>query len=65
VFVKFTFDGMLTGGDYFLSSGIASEQKGEIVPHDRRYDSIHIQVKPDASIYGLCNLNGQIEYLEN
>jgi lipopolysaccharide transport system ATP-binding protein len=65
VFVKFAFDGMLTGGDYFLSLGVASEQKGEIVPHDRRYDSIHIQVKPESSIYGLCNLNGRIEYLKN
>lgn len=64
VYVKFAFDAMLTSGDYFLSLGIATEQKGEIVPHDRRYDSIHFQVKPFTSIYGLCNLNGQIECLE-
>ena len=31
-------------GDYFISLGIASRLGDEIIPHDRRYDSIHIQV---------------------
>jgi lipopolysaccharide transport system ATP-binding protein len=32
-------------GDYFLSLGLASRQiDGTVIPHDRRYDSIHLQV---------------------
>ncbi len=31
-------------GDYFISVGIASRDGVEVVPHDRRYDSIHMHV---------------------
>lgn len=44
-------------GDYFISIGIASRQGEEIIPHDRRYDSIHIQVRPDESFFGLVDLD--------
>jgi lipopolysaccharide transport system ATP-binding protein len=43
-------------GDYFVSVGIASYVGAELVPHDRRYDSIHLNVRPDIQFFGLCNL---------
>jgi lipopolysaccharide transport system ATP-binding protein len=43
-------------GDYFISVGIASQQHGEVVPHDRRYDSIHLTVLPTPDFFGLANL---------
>lgn len=36
-------------GDYFISLGVATSQGEEIIPHDRRYDSIHFQVRPETS----------------
>uniref|UniRef100_UPI00262FDF7C Wzt carbohydrate-binding domain-containing protein n=1 Tax=uncultured Desulfobulbus sp. TaxID=239745 RepID=UPI00262FDF7C len=46
----------LAQGDYFLSLGIATRVGEEIVPHDRRYDAIHLQVRPNASFFGLTDL---------
>ena len=43
-------------GDYFISVGVASPQHGEVVPHDRRYDSIHFTVLPTPGFFGLANL---------
>lgn len=47
----------LAPGDYFLSLGIATAQGGEIIPHDRRYDAIHLHILPDNRFFGLANLN--------
>lgn len=46
----------LASGDYFISLGIATKQGEEIIPHDRRYDAIHLRVNPTPSFFGLCNL---------
>lgn len=46
----------LARGDYFLSLGIATRQGEEIIPHDRRYDAIHLQVRSDGSFFGLIDL---------
>jgi lipopolysaccharide transport system ATP-binding protein len=46
----------LAAGDYFISLGIATRQGEEITPHDRRYDCIHLQVRPDSSFFGLTDL---------
>jgi lipopolysaccharide transport system ATP-binding protein len=45
-------------GDYFLSLGIATRDNttGDITPHDRRYDSIHLRVDTNRIFYGLCDL---------
>lgn len=50
----------LASGDYFISLGIASRQAEEIVPHDRRYDAIHIQVCPEERFFGLVDLGVQL-----
>ncbi len=55
--INVQFDCLLAAGDYFISLGVASMQAGEIVPHDRRYDSIHLQVHPTSNFFGLANLN--------
>jgi len=51
-----TFTCRLASGDYFISLGIASKHGEEVIPHDRRYDSIHLQVCPNSTFFGLADL---------
>jgi lipopolysaccharide transport system ATP-binding protein len=51
------FDCMLGEGDFFISLGLATREGEEIIPHDRRYDSIHFAVNTDSRFFGLTNLN--------
>lgn len=55
VVIKINFVCRLAPGDYFISLGIATSQGEEITPHDRRYDSIHFQVRPVTTFFGLVN----------
>lgn len=48
-------------GDYFVSLGIATRHGEEIVPHDRRYDSIHLVVAAESRFFGLTNLYMNME----
>lgn len=51
-------------GDYFLSLGIASRDgSGEAVPHDRRYDAIHLCVEPDTPFIGVTDLRARMQFL--
>lgn len=59
-FACFEFDAELAGGDYFISTGIASREGADIVPHDRRFDSIHFTVEPDPAFIGLVHLGGRL-----
>ena len=54
--VETAFTCLLAPGDYFISLGISSKHGEEVIPHDRRYDSIHLQVMPDSTFSGLVNL---------
>ena len=54
--VEATFTCRLAPGDYFISLGLATCPGGEIVPHDRRYDAIHLQVEPATKFFGLADL---------
>jgi lipopolysaccharide transport system ATP-binding protein len=47
----------LGAGDFFVSLGVATREGNEIVPHDRRYDAIHLVVSPESSSFGLANMN--------
>lgn len=58
--VKVSFACHLASGDYFISAGIASRQGEEIIPHDRRYDSIHFQVRSNQAFSGIVDLNMQM-----
>jgi lipopolysaccharide transport system ATP-binding protein len=55
------FNNNLASGDYFISLGIASRQGEDIVPHDRRYDSIHLVVAPTETVFGLIDMNLRME----
>ncbi len=57
IVVEARFTCHLAPGNYFISIGVASHHKDELVPHDRRYDAIHFQVNPDAGFFGLANLD--------
>jgi lipopolysaccharide transport system ATP-binding protein len=54
--IEAVFTCRLAPGDYFISLGIASRHSEEIIPHDRRYDSIHLQVRPSSKLFGLVDL---------
>lgn len=55
------FDCTLASGDYFVSLGVATHQGGEIVPHDRRYDAIHLQVVQEKKFFGLVDLGFEMK----
>lgn len=58
---SFTMPVNLASGDYFISVGIAScDEGGTVVPHDRRYDSIHLSVVNRVQFIGLVNLDTHI-----
>ena len=60
-FVRVTMPVSLFTGDYFISVGIASRAtNGEIIPHDRRYDSIHLQIGSISHFSGLVDLKAEI-----
>jgi lipopolysaccharide transport system ATP-binding protein len=52
----FAFTCRLGPGDYFVSLGIASRNGDDVVPHDRRYDSIHLNMIGDG-FFGLAMLD--------
>ena len=47
----------LAPGDYFVSLGLASREGADVVPHDRRYDAIHLHVSADPRFHGLVDLD--------
>lgn len=53
---RLRFKNRLATGDYFISIGLASRKGEEIIPHDRRYDSIHFVVEPTPRLLGLIDL---------
>lgn len=54
----------LAPGDYFVSLGVASVQGGDVVPLDRRYDAIHLQVLPVNGFFGLVDMGMNMEIKE-
>ena len=51
------FQSRLAPGDYFISLGIATRQGEVVVPHDRRYDAIHLHLRPATIFFGLVDLD--------
>lgn len=62
--VGLTFLVNLAPGDYFVSVGVASSGPTGVVPHDRRYDSIHFAVRSINEIQGLVDLNLRFNAIE-
>lgn len=54
--VEAQFTCRLAPGDYFLSCGLATRHGEDVIPHDRRFDAIHLQVAPNRSHFGLVDL---------
>jgi lipopolysaccharide transport system ATP-binding protein len=54
----------LAPGDYFISIGIATREGEDIIPHDRRYDSIHFIVRPHQYFHGLADLEFDMAVVE-
>jgi lipopolysaccharide transport system ATP-binding protein len=63
VIVHYSVPMMLTPGDYLVSLGTSVEQQGEIVPLDRRYDSITLQVIGEHRNFGIAALPNGFERL--
>ena len=61
VIVSMSFQCNLGAGDYFISLGVAAPDGESIVPHDRRYDSIHFVVPPADRFFGLIDLNACLQ----
>ena len=49
--VRAEFPCRLALGDYFVSLGIATKTGENVIPHDRRYDVIHLQVSPREIVF--------------
>ena len=60
VTTEIDFVGRLAPGDYFVSLGLASRGAEGVVPHDRRYDAIHLHVRHNGRIFGLADLDMRI-----
>lgn len=58
---QITFNPQLVTGDYFISVGIASRHGEDIVPHDRRFDVLHVVIGPTPSMFGLADLQASME----
>jgi lipopolysaccharide transport system ATP-binding protein len=62
--VVFRFEMNCAPGDYFISLGISSRDgNGDVVPHDRRYDAIHVCVEQRAEFLGITNLQAELKVL--
>jgi len=59
--MKISFLCDLAYGDYFVSLGLASKNGEEVIPHDRRYDSIHLQVRPNNTFFGLIDMKMRMD----
>ena len=58
------FDLNCAAGDYFVSLGIASrDATGEVVPHDRRYDAVHLCVESEGEFLGITDLKAELKVL--
>ncbi len=64
IVVSASFVCRLVSGDYFISVGVASKQGEDVIPHDRRYDSIHIPVRSSSSLVGVVDLDLELSVKE-
>jgi lipopolysaccharide transport system ATP-binding protein len=59
---KFTVPMLLNRGNYLISCGISSGNPlGELLPLDRRYDSVMITVEHKIPFWGVIDLNATFE----
>lgn len=61
---SFEFVCRLGPGAYFISVGVASREGELVVPHDRRYDAIAIDVRSVNEFFGLVDLEMSLDKLD-
>lgn len=61
--IAFKFIPRVGGGDYLLSFGVAEDINGEIIPLDRRYDSVAITVIGNGRTSGLADLGIEFDQI--
>ena len=55
--VSFNFYPCFTSGEYMISLGVAEDVAGELVPLDRRYDSVLVHIVNRKPYFGLVDLD--------
>ena len=51
----------LNSGSYLISLGISSKESSEIVPLDRRYDSILLEIYCVNKVWGIVDLDAKFQ----
>ena len=64
VLVEFLLSPHLGPGDYFVSVGVVDGIGEEVIPLDRRYDSIHLRVTGQTRQFGVVNMMPSISILD-
>jgi len=64
VMARFTLHPHLSAGDYFISVGVVDGTGENLVPLDRRYDSIHFTVTGSAISSGMVDMAADFEIVE-
>ncbi len=54
----------LASGTYFISLGVATRAGELVIPHDRRYDAIMVEVQATEEFFGLVDLDISADALE-
>lgn len=62
--VSFEWVCRLAEGSYFISLGVATREGAMVIPHDRRYDAIMVDVRPTETFFGLADLNMAVSGVE-
>jgi lipopolysaccharide transport system ATP-binding protein len=65
VFIEFSLELNLLPGDYFISVGVAEKALDNIIPLDRRYDSIHFKVVGESHFLGILNMSPVISIIND
>lgn len=61
VFIRVELNCRLAPGEYFISTGLASRNGEDILPHDRRYDAIFFEVEPSDLYFGIVNMQANMQ----
>lgn len=61
VVCRFRFKPSFATGHYLLSLGVAEDHSGDLVPLDRRYDSVLLKVENRDAYFGLVGLGARCE----
>lgn len=64
VVVEFLLSPHLVPGDYFISVGVVDGTGEDVIPLDRRYDSIHLKVDGHTRQFGIVDMSPSISVLD-